>query len=111
MDFKSKLQLPQKSVFGFKVLSSFHSSITCYIFFLIGKILNPLFGLSQIQIITGSLFHILLNLSILILIINLIAKRKELEIFNFIFLNSLLFIYLPIALHDIAKYTKILLFF
>ena len=111
MKLKFKLNLPQKSIFGFKVLSSFNSSIACYILLLIGKSLNPLFGFSQQQIIAGSLFNIVLNLSFVILIINLINKRKELQIFLFVLLNSILFIYFPIALYSITKYTKILFSF
>ena len=111
MKYKPKFNLPQESILGFKVLSSFNSSIACYILLLIGKSLNPLFGFTEKQIIAGSLFNIVLNLSILILIINLICKRKELQIFFFILLNSILFIYLPNILYSITKYTKILLDF
>ena len=111
MKFISKINFPQKSILGFKVLSSFSSSISAYGLLLIGKSLNQLFGLSQIQIISGSLFNIVLNMSIVILIINLIIKRNQIETSKFILLNSILFIYLPVALHDIAKYIMILLIF
>ena len=110
MKLNYKLNLPQKSILGFKVLSSFQSSISCYILLLFRQILDPLFGFSQRQIIAGSLFHIVLNISILILIINLIIKKNQLKTLNFIVLNSILFIYLPIALHDIGRYIKIIIF-
>ena len=110
MKFDYNLNLPQKSIFGFKVLSSFHSSIACYILLVIGKILNPLFGFSQIQIIAGSLFNIVLNLSVLILVVNLFIKRKQIGRFYFIFLNSLLFIYTPFSLIIIVKHIQNLLF-
>ena len=109
MKFNLKLKLPQESILGFKVLSSLNSSIACYILLFTGKSLNPLFGLSAQNIIAGSLFNIVLNLSIMVLIINLISKRKELKIFKFILLNSILFICLPNVLYSITKYTKILL--
>ena len=109
MKFNSNINLPQKSIFGFKVLSSFHSSISCYLLLIFGRFLNPLFGSDQIQVVTGSLFNIVLNISIVILIINLIFKRKQLPKLHFIFLNSLLFIYLPIAFYMIFKYTNYLL--
>ena len=109
MKFNSNINLPQKSIFGFKVLSSFHSSISCYLLIVFGRFLNPLFGSDQIQVVTGSLFNIVLNISIVILIINLIFKRKQLPKLHFIFLNSLLFIYLPIAFYVIFKYTNYLL--
>ena len=110
MKLNFNLDLPQKSIFGFKVLSSSHSSLACYLLLLIGKFLNTFFGFSQIQIIAGSLFNIILNLSIVILIINLFIKRKQIKRIYFIFLNSILFIYLPFSLYYIGKYIKVLLF-
>ena len=110
MKFNYGLKLPQKSIFGFKVLSSIQSSIACYILLIIGKILNPFFGLSQIQIIAGSLFNIILNLSIIILMINLSLKRKQIQKIYFIILNSILFIYIPFSLFYLVKDIKILLF-
>ncbi len=109
--FNLSRSLPQKSIFGFKVLSSFHSTIFCYVLLFIGRILNPFFGYSKIQIISGSLFNIVLHSSIIILIINAIDKRKELKKFNFLFLNFLLFLILPFSLYIIFKYTLFLLSF
>ena len=79
MKFITKLDFPQKSIFGFKILSSLQSSISCYILLFIGKNLNLLFGNSEINIIAGSLFNIVLNSSIVILIANLIIKRKQIN--------------------------------
>ena len=110
MKFINKLDFPQKSIFGFKILSSLQSSISCYILLFIGKNLNILFGNSEINIIAGSLFNIVLNSSIVILIANLIIKRKQINKLYFIFLNFILFIYLPLAFHDIFRYAKILIF-
>ena len=110
MKFINKLNFPQKSIFGFKILSSLQSSISCYILLFIGKNLNILFGNSEINIIAGSLFNIVLNSSIVILIFNLIIKRKQINKFYFIFLNFILFIYLPLAFYDIFRYAKILFF-
>ena len=103
MKLKFNINLPQKSLFGFKILTSFQSSIACYLLLLSGIILNPFFGLSKIEIIAGSLFNFFLNTSIFILIINLFLKRKELKKTNFIFFNLLLFIYIPIALENILS--------
>ena len=111
MKLNFNVNLPQKSIFGFKVLSSLHSSIACYILLIFGKILNPFFGSSQIQIIAGSLFNIILNLSVLILIINLLIKRKQIRKINFIFLNFILFLYVPFSIYNLGQYLKILLFF
>ena len=111
MKFISKFDFPQKSIFGFKILSSLQSTISCYILLFIGKNLNLLFGNSKINIIAGSLFNIVLNSSILILIINLIIKRSQIKKIYFIFLNFPLFIYLPISFNEIFRYAKILFIF
>ena len=110
MKFISNINLPQKSIFGFKVLSSLHSSIACYILLFIGKFLNPFFGYSQIQLIAGSFFNIVLNVSIVILILNLLIKRKQIQKKYFILLNSILFIYLPLSIYNIGKNIKFLFF-
>ena len=111
MKFISKLDFPQKSIFGFKILSSLQSTISCYILLFIGKNLNLLFGSSKINIIAGSSFNIILNSSVVVLIINLIIKRKQIKKIYFIFLNFALFIYLPVAFYEIFRYANILLFF
>ena len=110
MKFNSNINLPQKSVLGFDILSSLQSSISCYLLLIIGKLLNPLFGTDKLQIITGSLFNIVLNISITILTFNLIIKRRQLPKKYFIFLNLFLFVYLPLALYFIFRYAKYLIF-
>ena len=111
MKFNYNINFPQKSIFGFKILSSMQSSIACYILLIIGKFLNPFFGSSQIQVISGSLFNIILNLSFLILLINLLIKRKEIQKIYFIFLNSILILYVPFSLYDIWEQIQNLLFY
>ena len=110
MKFINNINLPQKSIFGFKVLSSLNSSIACYFLLVIGKILNPLFGFNQSQVIAGSLFNIVLNLSILILVLNLFLKRKQIQKIYFILINSALFLYIPLSIYKIGESIKILLF-
>ena len=110
MKFNRSINLPQKSILGFKVLSSLQSSIACYLLLIIGKIINPFFGFSQIHIIAGSLFNIVLNLSVLVLVLNLFIKRKQIEKIYFFILNSILFLYIPFSLYYIIKYIQILLF-
>ena len=110
MKLFSKLDFPQKNIFGFKILSSLQSSISCYILLFLGKNLNLFFGNSKINIIAGSLFNIILNLSIVILTVNITIKRKQLEKKYFIFLNLFLFFYLPIALFFISKYMVYLIY-
>ena len=114
-DKKMKLYLrinfPEKSIFGFKILSSFHSSIYCYILLIIGIILNPLFGFSKVQIIAGCLFNIVLQSSIVILIMNAINKRKELKKIDFLLLNFTLILFLPFSFFIILKYSLFFLAF
>ena len=111
MIFNSNIKLPQKSIFGFKILTSLQSSLSCYLLLLMGRILNPFFGFDQLQLITGSLFNVILNISIVILTFNLFIKRRQIQIFYFIFLNSFLFVYLPISFHLIFIYSKFLISF
>ena len=108
MKFNLNINFPQKSILGFKILSSVQSSLSCYLLLIIGRFLNPLFGFDQSQIISALLFNIVLNVSIVILIVNIIIKRKQLTKLKFVFLNTFLFIYLPIALYFIFKYIKFL---
>ena len=103
MQSKINFNFPQKSLFGFKILSSLQSSIACYILIFFGIILNPFFGIENNELIAGTLFNFILNTSITILIINLFLKRKEIKKTNFVILNILLFIYLPIALENILR--------
>ena len=92
-----KIKFPQKSIFGCKILSSFHSSIFCYILLFFGRFLNPLFGLNKIQLAAGSLFNIILHTSILILITNAYNKRNQIKKNYFLLLNFLLFLFLPFS--------------
>ena len=103
MKLNLRINFPEKSIFGFKILSSFHSSISCYILLIIGLILNPLFGFSKVQIIAGCLFNIVLQLSIVILIMNAINKRKELKKIDFLLLNFTLILFLPFSFFIILK--------
>lgn len=103
MKIEYNLNIPKKSLFGFKILSSFQSSIYCYVLLITGRILNPFFGFSQIQMKAGALFNIILNMSIITLTTNLFIKRKQIKKIYFILLNFMLFIYLPISIYIIAK--------
>ena len=111
MKFNTKINIPQKSIFGFNVLSSFHSSIFSYFLFFASKILNPMFGFSKIQIIAGSIFNIVLQTSVLILIINAIHKRKQIKKIYFLLLNFILFLFVPYSIYIISKYLIVLFSF
>ena len=109
MKFNININLPQKSLFGFKVLTSLQSSLSCYLLLLVGRILNPLFGFDPLELIAGSIFNIILNVSVVILIFNIVLKRKQIKTFYFVLLNSFLLFYLPIALFLIIRYVNFLL--
>ena len=88
-------RLPQKSILGFKILSSLHSTISAYFLLFSGLLLRPYFGNTYDQMLSGSIFNIILNLSLIILIFNLIDKRKQLKKINFFLINIILFSFIP----------------
>ena len=88
-------RLPQKSILGFKVLTSFQSTISAYLLLFSGWLLEPYFGISYNQLLSGSIFNIILNLSLIVLILNLIDKRNQLKKINFFLINIILFTLIP----------------
>ena len=111
MKLPLKIKIPEKSILGFRVLSSKQSTISSYLLLFFSRLVNPLFGNNLIQIRSGALFNIVLNISIVILILNLFFKRKQIQKTHFILLNLFLFIYFPISIYIIVKYLEVLLFF
>ena len=106
------LRLPQKSILGFKVLSSFHSTLASYFLLLSGVLINPYFGLKYKEILSGTFFNLILNISLLILVFNIIDKRKQLNRKYFLTINSIIFISIPQIVFQIfinLKNLKILL--
>ena len=95
MKINNLFKLPEESILGFKVLSSLHSTISAYILLLAGWLLNPYFGTSNLQVKAGSIFNIILNFSLIILLVNLIKKKNQLQRKYFFLINSLLFIFIP----------------
>ena len=87
--------LPQKSILGFKVLTSLQSTISAYLLLFLGWILKPYFGITFKQLLSGSIFNIILNLSLIVLILNLIDKRNQLKKINFFLFNIILFTLIP----------------
>ena len=59
--------------------NSWNSILAAYAFILAQNIISPLFGYSAKEIIAGSLFIIISNISILILIINNIVRAKKIS--------------------------------
>ena len=100
-------RLPQKSILGFKVLTSFQSTISAYLLLFSGWLLEPFFGITYQQLLSGSIFNIILNLSLIILILNLFHKRSELKKINFILLNIILFACIPQIVFQLFTNLKI----
>ena len=104
-------RLPEESILGFKILSSIHSTIAAYFLLVSGWVLNPYFGSSNnLEIKAGSIFNIILNLSLIILIFNLIRKRNQLKRKYFILINSIIFIFIPYIFFKLLLNIKILIF-
>ena len=101
-------RLPEESILGFKVLSSLHSSISAYILLLAGWLLNPYFGTSNLQVKAGSIFNIILNFSLIILLVNLIKKKNQLQRKYFFLINSLLFIFISYIFFELFTNIKYL---
>ena len=74
------IRLPKKSILGFKILNSFHSSFFAYFFLLIRFLFINLYSnfgnLSKSSIASALLFILIINFSIFILILNSILKSK-----------------------------------
>ena len=102
-------RFPEESILGFKILSSLQSTIFAYFLLVSGWLLNPYFGNSNFQIKAGSIFNIILNLSLTILIVNLIRKRNQLKRQYFIFINSIIFILIPYIFLNLFTNIKILI--
>ena len=87
---------PNKSLFGFKILNSLNSTLFAYslIIWLLIKI--TLFNYFAINSWSSNLFIFIANLSIFILIVNaIIRRRKRSNIINWLFFNFPLWLYLP----------------
>ena len=85
----------KKSLFGYRLLSSWESTFASYIFLLNLYILPRFFGNESFEIKAGKLFLILITLSILVLIFNSIKQKNKKPIKLWIILNVPLWISLP----------------
>ena len=72
-----QIKIPEKSIFGFKILNTEQSVYSSYFLLLFTYTLNSQFGTSKIELIATYLFNIISNLSLIILLINAIIKRKR----------------------------------
>ena len=101
--FLKNFKYPKKSFLGPRLLSSVESSISAYFIFLTISLLTPYFGEKQTDIISSKLFNIIAYSSLLILILNIYIKRKEIRKNIFLILNIPLFLNLPSFVFNLIK--------
>tara|TARA_Y100001968_G_C19358234_1_gene718361 strand:- start:578 stop:895 length:318 start_codon:yes stop_codon:yes gene_type:complete len=104
-----KLHFPKKSILGFKVLNSIQSVLAAYMLLIIFYMAYPFFGNKIIELKAGSFFTLLANLSIYILILNSVHKKKNLKLFPWIIVNLPLWIYLPVSFNYVFNAIKIII--
>ena len=92
-----KIKIPQKSIFGFKVLNYNESIISSYLLLTFSYFLYIKFGSNKLELISGYLFLIISNLSLIILIINALTKRIKKLNYRYLVLLPLL-LHLPLSL-------------
>ena len=92
-----KIKIPQKSIFGFKVLNYNESIISSYLLLTFSYLLYIKFGSNKLELISGYLFLIISNLSLIILIINALSKRIKKLNYRYLVLLPLL-LHLPLSL-------------
>jgi len=103
-----KINLPKKSLFGFRVLNSRESLYSAYFLLLFTYILYPKFGYQEVEKIASYIFFIISNFSFLILLLNSVLRMpKNKKILNIS--NIPLFLHLPISIYIILISIKKLL--
>ena len=88
----------QYSILGFKILNFWHSVISAYLFVFFEFLVTPYFGYEEVQYLSGLLFILLLNISVIILIINSCFRISKPYVYHVIFIIPLL-LYLPSSLY------------
>ena len=107
MKLLRNIRFPQKSLFGFRILSSFESSLSVFFLLVLSTLINPFFGNDKVELIAGLLFNLINSLSILILIFNLVNKRNELSRKFFYLINFPIIIFCPYSFYLFFRYVKI----
>ena len=91
---------PEYSLLGFKVLDRRTSIYVSYLFILLEHFITPFFGIRDNQIMAGSFFILLLNLSLIILILNSIVRIRNIDLY-FVLFQVPLILYIQILLNKI----------
>ena len=98
--FLLKKFFPEYSFLGFKVLDRRTSIYVSYLFILLEHFITPFFGIRDNQILAGSYFILLLNLSLIILILNSIVRIRNIDL-CFILFQVPLILYIKMLLNKI----------
>ncbi len=96
----NKIKIPEYSIFGYKILNSWHSTLCAYILLFSEFLLTPYFGFNFIQYLAGLSFIFIINISIIILLINSLIRLKKVDT-TYILLDIPLCIYLPFSINKI----------
>ena len=99
----------KRSPFGLKVIGYKLSTIFAYIFLFMSYFLNPMFGYEKKQLITGFLFNIILESSLLILIINSYLQKRKKDFWLYWITNIFFLFYLPVCIFKIFLFTSLLI--
>tara|TARA_Y100001970_G_scaffold294164_1_gene447829 strand:+ start:11947 stop:12306 length:360 start_codon:yes stop_codon:yes gene_type:complete len=96
--FKLKMidLFPKKSLFGFKILGAWHSTIAAYLMLIPLFKIPPFFGTKVHEIKSGYIFLIIINLSIIILTINSIQQKKRNNLYLWFITNLPLWLLIPL---------------
>ena len=100
---------PEKSIFGFKVLNSFNSVVSAYLLISFSILIEPFFGQKAIELIASSLYILVSNTSIIILMLNSIFRRPRKKLYLWIFSNLALWVYFPFIIRNSIKAIKLLI--
>ena len=98
----NKRKIPEYSIFGFKILNSWHSVFWSYILIFCEFMISPYFGCERNEQIAGSFFIFLNNSSIIILVVNSLIRIKKIDIY-FIIITIPLLIYLPYSFNQLLN--------
>ena len=105
-----KIPFPNKSIFGFRVLGSWKSTLSAYLLLVPLFLLPPLFGSKPIELKAGFLFSIVLYLSIIILTFNSIQQKNKRPIYLWVIMNIPLWCLLPLEVRFLFHSFKELVF-
>lgn len=108
--FCMKNLLPNKSLFGFSILNSSQSIIFSYTFIVFSFFVTPLFGVENYQLISGSFFILLINISTIILIANSFLQKRKYSFYWWLAFAPLS-LYFPYSIVKISHEINILLSF